>query len=392
MEGREREIMILGAGIGGLRVALRLEKRLKRGMGRIILIDQNDYHQYLYRIHEVCGPDYDERDIIVPLSKVIGGKRIEFRKMRVERIDAHRRVVVTSEGEMPFDILVIALGSSPQYYGIEGLEENSLVLNSYEAAREIRRRIEELFREAGRGETPPRIVVAGGGFTGTELAGELAEWIPMLIERYGLRRPDSLLTLVEAMPHILPGWNPELSEMAEEILASKSVEIVTGDPVKRALREGLELKSGRMIHSDLTIWTGGVTCNRAVGGDFEMVKGRIRIDDYCHAWGYEDIYVVGDASCALDGETGKPLPPSAHIAMAQADVVSHNIYASLTGGKMRRYIGERVGEIVTLGRRHAIGELWGLRMKGLTARVMKKLIHLWYVHSIGGVKLLLGDP
>ncbi|HDI52819.1 MAG TPA: hypothetical protein ENF89_01570, partial [Candidatus Bathyarchaeota archaeon] len=106
MEGREREIMILGAGIGGLRVALRLEKRLKRGMGRIILVDQNDYHQYLYRIHEVCGPHYDERDIIVPLSKVIGGKRIEFRRMRVERIDAHRRVVITSEGEMPFDILV----------------------------------------------------------------------------------------------------------------------------------------------------------------------------------------------------------------------------------------------------------------------------------------------
>ncbi len=392
MDDREREIMILGAGIGGLRVALKLERRLKPKLGKIILIDQNDYHQYLYRIHEVCGPRYDEKDIIVPLSKVMRGKRIEFRKMRVENIDARRRVVVTSEGEMPFDILVIALGSSPQYYGIEGLEENSLVLNSYEAAKEIRRRIEKLFRETERGETPPRIVVAGGGFTGTELAGELADWLPMLIEKYGLRRSESLLTLVEAMPHILPGWNPELSRMAEEILASKSVEILTGDPVMKASKEGLELESGRMVYSDLTIWTGGVACNRAVGGDFEMVKGRIKIDDYCHAWGYEDIYVVGDASCALDGETGKPLPPSAHIAMTQADVVSHNIYASLTGGRMKRYVGERVGEIVTLGRRHAIGELWGVRMKGLTARMMKRLIHLWYVHSIGGLKLLLGDP
>lgn len=389
MKDGGREILILGGGIGGLRVALRLERRLRPGLGRIKLIDQNDYHQYLYRIHEVCGPHYDERGIIVPFSRLLRGRRIEFRRMRVEDIDPHGGVVRTSEGEISFDILVIALGSSPQYYGIEGLEEHSMVLNSYEAAKAIRRRIEELFKEADK--EPPRIVVAGGGFTGTELAGELAEWLPTLIERHGLLRPESLLTLVEAMPRILPGWSPELSRMAEEILRSKSVEVLTGDPVERASGEGLELRSGRMIYADLIIWTGGVTCNRAVGGEFEMVKGRIKIDDYCHAWGFDDIYVVGDASCALDYETGKPLPPSAHIAMAQADVVSHNIHASLTGGGLRRYRGERVGEIVTLGRRHAVGELWGMRMKGWTARVMKRLIHLWYVHSIGGLGLLLGE-
>lgn len=107
-----------------------------------------------------------------------------------------------------------------------------------------------------------------------------------------------------------------------------------------------------------------------------MMKRRIRIDDYCHAVGFDNIYVVGDVSCAIDAKTGNPLSPSAHIAMVQADVVSHHIYASLTGGERRRYIGRRVGEIVMLGRKHAVGELWGIKITGLPARIMKRVIHL----------------
>jgi len=389
-DGGAKEIVILGAGIGGLRVALRLGKRLRPGLGRIILMDENGYHQYLYRIHEICGPDYDEKDVIVPIPRLVDGKNIEFKQVKVEGIDIDRRIVETNGGEHPYDILVFALGSHPAYYGIEGLEENSLVLNSYEAAREIRKKIEELYESAKGAGRAPRIVIGGAGFTGTELAGEFTDWLPELIKRYGLPKPENLATIVEAMPTILPGWDPGLTKRAQEVLSSGGIEIILGDPVSRVFEDRLELKSGLKVHSDLTIWTGGVTCDPVCGSDFEMMSRRVCVDPYCRAEGFDDIYVVGDASCAIEAKTGRPMAPSAHIAMVQADVVSHNIHMSLTGGEMKRYVGERVGEIVTLGRTKAMGELWGIRLAGIPARIMKRIIHLWYVRSIGGLRLLLG--
>lgn len=389
-DGGAKEIVILGAGIGGLRVALRLESRLRRGLGRIVLMDENGYHQYLYRIHEICGPDYDDKDVIVPIPRLIKDKKIEFKQVKVEGIDTERRVVKTSEGEHPYDILVFALGSHPAYYGIEGLEENSLILNSYEAAKEIRKKIEALYESAKGTDQAPRIVIGGGGFTGTELAGEFTDWLPELIKRYGILKPENLATIVEAMPTILPGWEPGLTKRVQEALSLSGIEIILGDPVSRVFEDRLELKSGLEVYSDLTIWTGGVTCDPVCGSDFEMKSRRICVDPYCRAEGFDDIYVVGDASCAIEAKTGRPMAPSAHIAMVQADVVSHNIRVSLNGGEMERYVGERVGEIVTLGRTRAMGELWGIRLAGILARIMKRIIHLWYIRSIGGFRLLLG--
>jgi len=109
-------------------------------MGRIVLVDENDYHQYLYKIQEVCNKDYEDKDIIVPISKLIKGKKIEFIKASVRTVDAERRVVETTGGEMTDDILVIALRSHVAYFGIEDPEENSLALSSFEAAKEIRSR------------------------------------------------------------------------------------------------------------------------------------------------------------------------------------------------------------------------------------------------------------
>jgi len=142
-----KDIVILGAGVAGIRAALDLEKKIDSRTGRIVLVDENDYHQYLYKIQEVCNKDYEEKDIIVPIFRLIKGKNIEFIKASVRTVDPERRVVDTTGGEIPYDILVIALGSHIAYFGIEGLEENSLTLSSFEAAREIRSRIEELFKE-----------------------------------------------------------------------------------------------------------------------------------------------------------------------------------------------------------------------------------------------------
>ena len=115
---------------------------------RIILIDENDYHQYLYRIHEVCNLEHEEEEIIVPLSLLLRGRAVEFVQASVKTVAPARKIVETTNGEQPYDILVIALGSHVAYFDIEGLEENSMTLDSYEASKMIRARIRELIEEA----------------------------------------------------------------------------------------------------------------------------------------------------------------------------------------------------------------------------------------------------
>lgn len=385
----QKQIVILGAGVAGLRVALNLEKRVSPDLARIILIDENEYHQYLYRIHEVCNVDYEERDIVVPISRLIKGKRIEFVMTTVKTVDPNRRVVMTTDGKQPFDILFIALGSHVAYFGIEGLEENCLTLNSFEAAKNIRGRIESLFEEAERSGKPPEIVIGGGGFTGVELTGELTDWIPILCKTHGIDLPKHLMTLVEAMPTILPGWNPEQVRKAQMFLRERGVNLILDDPIVKVSEKCIELRSGLVLEPDLFIWTGGVRGDPACGMDFDIKSRRIVIDDFCRVQGFEDIYVAGDSACTVDGKTGTPVLPSAHIAMEQGDVVVHNIHASLTGGEMKRYIFKRVGEIVTLGRTNAVGELFGIKFTGSMAKFMKKVVHWWYLHSIGGLRMLL---
>ena len=385
-----KDIVILGAGVAGIRVALDLEKKVDSRMGRIVLVDENDYHQYLYKIQEVCNKDYEEKDILVPLSRLIKGKRIEFVKSSVRTVDHERRVVETTEGEMPYDILVIALGSHVAYFGIEGLEENSVTLSSFEAAKEIRSRIEELFKEAESTGAPPNIVVGGGGFTGVELAGEIADWYPLLCSAHNIEKPQNYVSIVEMMPTILPGWNEDLVLKGQEVLKKIGVELVLNDAVSRVSDGRIELKSGRVLESDILVWSGGVRGDPACGTAFEIKGRRISIDEYCRAEGYDDIYIAGDSACATNSE-GRPLPPTAHIAMVQGALVARNIASSLRGEPLSPYVNKHIGEIVTLGRTYAIGDLFGIKFKGALAKFMKKVVHWWYLYSIGGFGLLLGS-
>ncbi len=385
-----KDIVILGAGVAGIRAALDLEKKIDSRTGRIVLVDENDYHQYLYKIQEVCNKEYEEKDIIVPISRLIEGKGIDFVKTSVKNVSLERHVVETTGGEISYDILVIALGSHVTYFGIEGLQENSVTLSSYKAAKEIRSRIEELFKEAEKTRVPPNIVVGGGGFTGVELAGEIADWYPVLCREHNIEKPQHYVSIVEMMPTILSGWDEDLVLKGQEVLNEIGVQLVLNDAVKRVSENRIELKSGRTLEPDLFIWNGGVHGDPACGTAFEIKGRRISIDEYCRAEGHDSIYVAGDSACATNSE-GHPLPPTAHIAMVHGELVAHNIISSLRGEPLRPYAHKRIGEIVTLGRTYAIGDLYGFKFTGALAKFMKKVVHWWYLYSIGGFGLLLGS-
>ena len=382
------KVVVLGAGVAGLRIAKQVSSKIDLDKWEIVLIDENDYHQYLYKIQEVCNVEYDEKEIIVPIRRVIDGRKITFKKASVQSIDAARKVVVTDSGEEPYNILAVTLGSHPAYFNIPGIRENSLTLANYKEAKVLRERIRDLVK-AAEGKTAPRIVIGGAGFTGVELAGELVDSLPVLLREHNIPKPTPLLTIVEALSTILPGWNAELIDRGQKFLQKSGVELIFNDPIAKVGEDKLEMKSGRVLESDLFIWTGGVTSDPSCGEGFEFRNRRIVVDSFCRAKGYEDVYVAGDMACATDGGN-IPQPPTAHIAMVQGDIVAHNITSRILGGKEVEYSFSRVGEIVTLGRGDAVGDLFGLSFKGGLAKLMKKAVHWWYVFSIGGLGLLFG--
>ena len=406
----KRKIVILGAGVAGLLITLKLKKRLDPS--DITLIDENDYHQYLYHLQKVCNADYEENEIIIPLSKTLKDERIDIRKTSVISISPSKRIVQTVDGAIRFDTLVVALGSKPNYFGVEG-SEHSLVLDSYDNAKKIRESIIDVFEAVKKKGKYPRVVIGGAGMTGVELAGEIADWYSALrsethtqlngkyklCDAFGeeldfLAEMDSHvletdltkknITLVELTDGILPGWDRRLAKKGEEKLRQLGVNLSFGDGIARIDEDSVHLASGRTIPYDLFIWTCGVKGNPIATKEFESTRGRVIVDDYCMAKGYNNIYVAGDCAHVTDDE-GNPCSPTAHIAMEHADIVAHNIIAKIEGKKLKKYEFSRIGEIVTIGRTFATADLFGVKFSGPLAKFMKKMVHLWYLWSIGGL-------
>jgi NADH dehydrogenase len=384
-----KSIVVLGAGVAGIKIVKALQGKLPDSW-RLVLIEENDYHQYLYKIHEVCNIKFNKEDIIVPLKKIIDANLIDFKQMKIESVNTSKSLVFTDRGSIPYDILAIGLGSHPAYYNIEGIQEHSLTLGSFEQALEIRIKILELLNKAKETGIPLKIVIGGGGFSGVELAGELIELLRVRYEEDGVVFPDKLVTIVEALPYILPGWDKDLSLLAQNYIEKMGGEIIFSNPVKKVEKNYLEMSSGQILEYDVLIWTGGVGYDPACGLDFEINNRRIVIDEFCRAKDQEKIYVAGDSACAVDSD-GRPQPPTAHIAMVQGEVVAHNILSHIKGKPKKKYKFERVGEIITLGRSNALGDLFGFKFKGILARFLKKMVHYWYVNSIGGFRLLLWE-
>jgi len=340
----------------------------------------------LYRLHKVCNYEYSEKEIIVPLERLIKG--IPFKQATVETVDLESDTVKIKDGEIPFDILVVAMGSHPAFFNIEGIREHSMTLSNYEEAKQIREKIIELFDEVEETKDPPHIILGGAGFTGIELAGELCDSLPKRYRDHNLPEPEKLFSVVEALPTILPGWDEKLIEDGTRFLECKKVDFLLKNPIVKVGDKVLHLKDGSVLKPDLFVWTGGVEMDPACGPGFEVRARRIVVDEYLQSNGTENVFIAGDQACTVNNDD-RPMPPNAHIAMMQADVVAANIVAKLRGKPMKKYNYEHAGEVVTFGHGYAVGEIFGINLKGLPAKIMKQFIHLWYLHSIGGIGVLL---
>ncbi|MBI4318097.1 MAG: NAD(P)/FAD-dependent oxidoreductase [Chloroflexi bacterium] len=388
----------MGAGYGGLSAALRLERRLRRDPNsEIVLVDQNDYHQLIPRIHEVAAGSIAPEAATVPLERLLGGKAVRFLKAGVKDFRLEQQRVLADGGEIPYDFLVIALGSETDFFGIPGLREHSLTLKSIEDALVLKEHVERMFalsQSEDRDEHRKRLltfIVGGGGFTGTELAGEMADWLVELRATYNVDPQSVRLLVLEASPQLLTGFDPDLVEIARRILERRGVELRLGTPVVHADADGVQLKTGERIKAGTVIWTGGVTTNSLVAssGLATGVRGRVVVNPYLESGSFVGVYVVGDSALVLNPKTGRPMAPSAQLAVQQGISAARNICADIRGRTRATYRPKVVGEVVSVGRREGLAVVGPLKFDGRLARILKEMTTLRYLYMLGGLDLLL---
>jgi len=385
-----KHVLILGGGYGGLLTAITARKWMSADDAQITIVNRTPFHQIVTELHRLAVGGLKEKNVALPLDKLLRGKSVNLIVDTVETISPDNRSVKLSGGEtLGYDVLVIALGSETAFFGIPGLAENSFTLKSVEDANRIRAHVEEridAYAKTG-DKADATIVVGGGGLSGIELIGELADMLPQKCLAKGIDFGDISLYCVEALPTILPGFAPDLVERAKTSLENRGVKFLTGSAVTEVEGKIVKLKDGTTIETSTLVWTGGVTGNPVVEkSGIETVRGRATVNEYLQSTTHPDIFVAGDSAVVM-GPEGRPYPPSAQIASQMGEAIGYNLFAYFKGIPMKKFQPVFSGTLASLGRKDAIGTIGAsqLRLKGTPACIMKEASNLRYLTHINGL-------
>lgn len=389
-------VLILGAGYGGLRLALDLERGLRRGWwkGQVLLVDQYPLHQLVTEMHQVAAGSVLSDFVTVPLGKILAGRRLAFRQAAVSGFALADHKVLTSQGPLSYDGLVIGLGGEVDYVDsptplVPGLRDHAVGIQTMQQANRVQARLQEaVYRRAKEGpDAPPlTIVVGGAGMTGVELAGHLADEAVEWRREYGLGPGAIRVLLVEAQDRLLPGLHPRIAEYAAEVLTAKGVEIRLRAPIARVEKDRLIFASGEACPASLLVWAGGVR-GPSLLADSELPldpKGRIRVNGYLQVEGFTDVYALGDCALVLHPHTGQPCAPSARLALNEAGWLADH----LMGRRHFPFVPHTAGVVISLGLGAAVAVIGRLQFFGRAASLLKSLISLRYLYSIGGLRLV----
>lgn len=385
-----KNIVILGAGYGGVLTALTARKYLTEDEAKITVVNKYPTHQIITELHRLAAGNVSEKRISLPLNKLFKGKDIDVVVAEVESFSAEDKKVRLSNGDtLSYDVLVVGLGSVTGYFGIPGLEENSLVLKSVEDANKIREHITSRIKAYAETKDPAdaTILIGGGGLTGVELVGELADELPELLKKYGIRREEIKLKLVEAGPKILPVLPDELIEIAQKSLEERGVEFLIGVAVTSVEGNVVSLGDGSTITTNSFVWTGGVAGNPVLADSgLELNRGRASVNEYLQSTNFDNVFVVGDSAVAM-APNGRPYPPTAQNAWQMGELVGFNLFAYLEGHKMNEFAPVNSGTLASLGRKDAVATIGAnnTSLKGMPATLMKEASNIRYISHINGL-------
>ena len=356
------KIIILGGGFGGLRLARKLNN--KTGF-EITLIDKFNYHQFQPLFYQVATAGLDASNISFPLRKVFQkSKNIRFRMAEVESIDTSLKTVYTNEGDFKYDILVIATGATTNFFGNKNLEEHAFPMKSTVEALQLRHKLIHNFEDALHVQSDEElqrlmnIVVVGGGPTGVELSGAIAE-----MKKYVLPKDYPELDFSKMNIYLLEGTAKTLGSMSEAssqqsatYLKQLGVTVLTETLMSDYDGKTVLLKDGKIIPSSLVIWAAGIKGNIPAGIDASLIArgNRIKVDAHNRVEGLKDVFAIGDIAYMEEG-LFKGHPQVAPVAIQQADLLVENLQRMHQGSSaFKSFVYKDKGAMATVGRNLAV--------------------------------------
>ena len=388
----QHRVVIVGGGFGGLSAAL----RLGRAPVEVTLVDRCNYHLFQPLLYQVATGTLSPANIASPLRNILKrDKNTRVLLAEATGIDAANRRVILSDGSIEYDTLIVSTGSSHQYFGHDDWEEFARGLKTVEDATDMRRRILLAFETAERETDPEKLraymtfVIVGGGPTGAELAGALAE-----IARDTLRRDfrnidpsQARIILVEGTDRVLPVYPPKLSEAARKMIERLGVIVRTGAMVTDVKKESVTVREGdrtETIPTRTVLWAAGVLGSplgrivaQETGATIDKA-GRVSVEPDLTVAGHPEIYVIGDLANFVH-QTGKPLPGVAQPAIQEGRYVAEAIARRLRGEKSRPFHYFDKGNLATIGRGAAVADLNWLQISGFPAWLLWIFVHLLYI-------------
>jgi len=376
-------VVIIGAGFGGMEVA----RKLAKAPVTITLIDKHNYHLFQPLLYQVAIAGLVPSQIAYPLRTIFRKqKNISFQMGEVTAIDFDSRYVKTNGSVIAYDYLVLAVGGQTNFFGNQSVEQNGFQLKSIESAITLRNHLLKIFEQADREADPDQrkalltFVVVGGGPTGVETAGALAELIihVMAKDYPHMDLKDVRVLLLEAGPSVMASYPPELKQATNKLLENKKVEILVNTKLAGYNGRTVTLGDGGQINTHTLIWTAGVRA----AGMLDSLKveqagaGRVRVAGSLQIKDHAEVFVIGDAAYFENGN-GQPLPMLSTVAIQQGKLTAQNIQKIVKGEKPEAFHYKDPGLLATIGRNAAVARIWGFSFSGFIAWLIWVFLHIF---------------
>ncbi|MDR1502972.1 MAG: NAD(P)/FAD-dependent oxidoreductase [Prevotella sp.] len=380
--GTKKRLVIIGGGFAGLELAKKIDKK----QYQVVLIDKNNYYQFQPLFYQVATGGLEPSSISYPHRKNFQkNKNFHFRMCEAQNVDPEKKVVQTNIGDITYDYLVISTGCDTNYFGNDSLKESTFALKSVSESLLLRNRILLSFEEALSTDNEEELkeilsfTIVGGGATGVELAGALADMKKSILPK---DYPEIDFTkmeihLVDASPRLLFAMSEQASEKAAETLKNRGVIIHQDISVKSYDKPFVELSDGTNIRTRNVLWVAGVKPNSLKGlAETAYNRGRLVVNEYNQVQGYDNIFAIGDTSLLISDKSPKGHPQVAQVALQMAKRLAKNLNNTTNSSNWEKFIYIDKGSLATIGRNAAVADLGKFRFGGWFAWWLWLWVHI----------------